>query len=383
MYCLSCWQESFVQTRVTILILYRYIASELFKSLFAVTFTLLIIIMSGRLIKYLADVADGDLAPDFLFLIMLYRLPNFLEVIVPLGLFIGILLSYGRLYVDSEVTVMSACGISRLQLLGLAMTPVMVVTVLVGLLSTVVSPAGIRAYEALLVESKASESLKAAVEGRFRLDERSGRVTYIESLNRDDDGMSGIFIAQPVDASDGSTLLSVVAADTGYFERDDASGQRYLVLEQGARYVGAPGQLDYQIASFSRYGQWLRDAQISRGRKAADGKSTGSLLGSDQLEDRAALQWRLSLALLVPIVAIMAVALSKTDHRSGRYVKMFPAFVLYMVYLVALNAGREAVASGALPEWPGLWVIHLVFLLLGFALLLGPDWLRRLRRGAR
>ncbi len=361
------------------MILYRYIASELLKSMFAVTFTLLVIIMSGRLVKYLADVASGDLAPDFLFLIMLYRLPNFLEVIVPLGMFIGILLSYGRLYVDSEIAVMNACGISRFQLLSLAALPIALVTVAVTLLSTVLSPAGIRAYEELLVESKASDGLRAAVEGRFRLDHKSGRVTYIESLNRTDDGMNGVFIAHPVDAEDKRMLMSVVTADTGVFKRDEASAQRYLLLNKGVRYVGEPGELDYQVARFERYGQWLADEQSSRGRKAADGKNTRELFGSESIEDRAALQWRFSLALLVPIVALIAVALSKTDHRSGRYVKMFPAFMLYMVYLVALNSGREALASGSLPLMPGLWLIHGLFLLLGIVLLLGPDWLRRVR----
>lgn len=362
------------------MILYRYIAAELFKSMFAVTFTLLVIIMSGRLVKYLADVAEGELAPDFLFLIMLYRLPNFLEVIVPLGMFIGILLSYGRLYVDSEVTVMSACGISRLQLLGLAATPILVLTLLVAFLSLVVSPAGIRAYENLLVQSKAAESLKAAVEGRFRLDEGSGRVTYIEELERDSTGMSGVFIAQPLETSEGRNLISLVKADTGFFETDERSGQRYLILEDGVRYVGEPGKLDYQVASFKRYGQWLQGKKPTRARKEADGKSTGELLSSDATLDRAALQWRISLAILVPIVSLLAVALSKTDHRSGRYVKMFPAFLLYMIYLVALNAGRDALVSGTLPLMPGLWIIHLVFLLFGIALLLGPDWWRRWRK---
>ena len=82
------------------------------KTVFAVTLTLLVIIMSGRFVKYLGQVTSGDFAPDVLLLVMLYRLPNFLEVVLPLGLFIGILLSYGRLYVDSEMTVMSACGMS-------------------------------------------------------------------------------------------------------------------------------------------------------------------------------------------------------------------------------------------------------------------------------
>ena len=43
--------------------------------------------MSGRFIKYLAQAASGLLDPGSLFLIMGFRLPGFLQLILPLGLF--------------------------------------------------------------------------------------------------------------------------------------------------------------------------------------------------------------------------------------------------------------------------------------------------------
>src|SRR3546814_5551804 len=67
----------------------------------------------GRFIKYLAQAASGALDPGSLFLIMGFRLPGFLQLILPLGLFLGILLAYGRLYLDSEMTVLSATGMSQ------------------------------------------------------------------------------------------------------------------------------------------------------------------------------------------------------------------------------------------------------------------------------
>ena len=98
-------------------IVFRYLTRQVIISMLAVSGILLLVFMSGRFIKYLADAAAGELAGDVLFQIMAYRFPGFLELILPLGFFIGILLAYGRMYLESEMTVLFACGVSDKQLL--------------------------------------------------------------------------------------------------------------------------------------------------------------------------------------------------------------------------------------------------------------------------
>ncbi len=364
------------------MILFRYLAREVLIAMLAVTFSLMVIIVSSRFVKYLAEVAQGDLAAEVLFQILLYRLPNFLEVIIPMGLFIGILLAYGRLYVDSEMTVMRACGFSRARLIAYTLGPALLIGVLVGWISMYVSPAGIQAYQELLQDSKSSDSLKVAVEGRFRVDRSTGQVTYIERLQREGGVMHGIFLAETQESEDGGPRLELIAAATGQFEVDKASGQRFLALDQGVRYLGRAGELDYQVVRFKRLGQWLEQEGPVSYRQEADGLPTAVLWKSSEPEHVAALQWRISLALLVPIIAVIAIAMSETDHRRGRYGKMFPAFVIYLVYLVALNAGRDALARGTLPAWPGIWWIHAIFAVLAVVLLYGPSWVRRWRAGS-
>ena len=73
------------------MIVFRYLSREVLLTLSAVSAVLLVIIMSGRFIKYLAQAASGQLDPGSLFLIMGFRLPGFLQLILPLGLFLGIL----------------------------------------------------------------------------------------------------------------------------------------------------------------------------------------------------------------------------------------------------------------------------------------------------
>ena len=75
---------------------------------------------------------------------------------------------------------------------------------------------------------------------------------------------------------------------------------------------------------------------------------------------------------MVLIVTLLAVPLSRTDPRQGRYAKVLPAVMLYFAYLVMLNGLRGALESGSVPIGVTLLPVHLLFLLIA-ALLLGWD----------
>ncbi|MDP5069389.1 MAG: LptF/LptG family permease, partial [Congregibacter sp.] len=94
-------------------------------------------------------------------------------------------------------------------------------------------------------------------------------------------------------------------------------------------------------------------------------------------EERAALHWRLSVALMVPIVALLALSLSKTNHRRGRYIKLAPALLLHLCYLFLLASIRADVAEGD-AQVSQMYLLHLAFFALAVVLLFGVDrlWLR-------
>lgn len=367
------------------MILFRYIVREIMMTLLAVTFTLVVIVISGRLVKYLAAAAAGELAPHILFSVILYRLPGFLELIMPLAFFVSVLLALGRLYVDSEMTVMSACGVSRRRLLSYTLVPAAVVAAIVAALSLVVSPFGIAKVQEVFDEAENTTGLELLVAGRFRvLDETRGRVTYVEQFDNESGEMVGVFAADRTTGSaDGQV---VVVAESGRMETETETGERYLVLNEGTRYVGQPGELAFQRTEFKEMRQWLEQRHAEPRPRKRDALPTGELLGAEALPLQATLQWRISLALLVLVSTLMAVSMARTDHRRGRYGKLFPAFLLFMVYLLLLNAAREAVAKGQLPAALGLWVVHLLFLLIGLGQVFGHDlwhgWRIR-RRNAR
>src|SRR3990167_4219270 len=75
-------------------IIFRYLARDLLATTAAVATVLLLVVMSSRFVQYLADAAEGKIDPSVIFAIMGYRMPAFLELILPLAFFLAVLLSY-------------------------------------------------------------------------------------------------------------------------------------------------------------------------------------------------------------------------------------------------------------------------------------------------
>jgi len=293
-------------------------------------------------------------------------------------LFIAILLAYGRLYMDSEMTVMSACGMRDKKLVIYTLFPALLIALVVAGLSLFISPLGMERAQTILLSQKSRSEFDLLTPTRFMATQGGSSVTYIKSFSDDRKTMNQVFMAE-MDVSDasGQPQLSVVLAEWGEQVVDD-SGQRYLRLHNGHRYSGRPGDLEYQVMSFERYSQLLLN-QPSRSERQlkADSIPTVQLWGSTVPKEIAALHWRASLPVLVLVVALLAVPLSKTNPRQGRYVQMIPAILLYIVYLVSLNAARGSVEAGG--HVLNLWAVHGLFLSIAFGLLALPGLRLRLR----
>ena len=346
-------------------------------SMLAVTFVLLLVFMSGRFIKYLAKAASGGISPDVLFAIMGYRLPGFLELILPLGFFIGILLAYGRMYLESEMTVLHACGYSNRHLLAVTLGYSCVVAVFVGSMSLFLSPLGMQKVGNLLFEQSKMTEFEMLFPGKFQSFKSGASVTYTESLSDDKKTMFNVFISEK---SKKNETLNLIYAASGTQRIDELSGERFLELHNGTRYEGHPGQLDYQVIEFESYGVRIEEKNEEQRSVKEEAISTVELWRASDLESKALLQWRISLPLLVPIVTLLAVSVSRVNPRQGRFFHLFPAMMMYVAYLGLLIVARKNLGKGNLPEWLGLWGVHLLFFSISIVLLTKDKWLVSIRR---
>lgn len=339
---------------------------EILATMGAVTGILLLVIMGNRFIRYFSDVAEGDFPAALLGSLMLFHLPGFMQLILPLAFFLGILLAYGQLYLNSEMTVLAACGVGPARILAASCVPALLVAVTVGLCSLWLTPAGLAQNERLLVEQEQRADFSMLTPGRFQsLGERTLYVERVEQGSR----MEDVFIAERDLNDRGQHLEVVTRAASGYQVNDDETGSRFLVLSDGSRIATRPGSAVAEKLEFETYAVRLEDSVASLEVEDVEIQSTAALWQSDGVESMAALQWRISLALMVPVLTMMALPLSRANPRQGRFAKLMPAIALYVAYMSLLLAAQDAVAGGQLAAVIGLWPVHGVFALIGAWLL--------------
>ncbi|WP_199243922.1 LPS export ABC transporter permease LptF [Bacterioplanes sanyensis] len=350
------------------MILFRYLARELFSSIVAVTVVLLLILMSGRLIRQLAEAAAGQVSLEIVFFTLLLRLPSFLEMVLPLALFIAILLAYGRLYADSEMTVLTATGFSHGRLLSYTMIPAGLMMAIVASLSLFASPWGAQKMESLYQKQAQLTEFELLIPGRFQSMKGGSRITYAQSLSDDKTEMQRVFIA------DGNTLL-MAGRGTQYVSEE--TGSRYLELHNGRRYDLSAGGVEMQTLEFERYGVKIADEPDERRKLRQEAIPTLALLERDDVKSQAQFQWRLSLIIMVPIVTLMALPLARVNPRQGRFARLFPAIILFMVYISLMIAMTGMIEKGRLDPLVGMWPLHACYALIALTLWWWPEIKRR------
>ena len=342
------------------MILYRYFAKEVFVTMFAVASIVLVISMGWRFSGYLNEAASGGITKDVLFLIMAYRLPGFLELILPISFFLSIMLTYGRLHVDSEMVVLEACGMSPLKLIFITLTLASGVMLVTAAISLWLKPGGESRVETLFVDQRNLTEFDTLAPGRFQNLRSGKRVTYAEQL-KDDGTLENVFINELGDSRSSKGDITTVHAKSGTTMVDN-EGNRFLVLKDGTRYSGTPGEMDYRVIEYEEYGQFIEKEKAGAGVSRRTAIPTRELIENQTPRNLSELHWRISVIIMIPIVALLAIPLSRVNPRQGRFTRLLPGMLLCFLYVVFLSSGRSALEGGRLPMAAGLWWIHGIYL---------------------
>jgi lipopolysaccharide export system permease protein len=350
-------------------ILFRYLTKEVYTTVLATVLVLLLVFLCNQFIHFLGQAAAGKLPLKAVLQLMSLQVPLLLGYLLPLALFVSILLAYGRLYVDNEMTVLFACGLSPMRLLGMTMSFSLGVMALVAFLTLWVEPkiAGFRDH--IFAEAAAASPIEKMFPGRFQTLGKGQWVVYVQSLSQDHQSMQDVFAAKlPKTPAEPWT---VVAAAGGYQWQDKSTGDQFVVLTNGHRYVGVPGQQDFQIMDYAKYGVRVQTGKADmRQQSREEYLSTFNLLKeSKDPQIQAELQWRLTMPLATLILAFMAVPLSRVKSRKGKYARLLPALLLYIVYADLIFLSQAWIQQGTISPNLGMWWVHGIMLLLALLLM--------------
>jgi lipopolysaccharide export system permease protein len=346
----------------------RYLSREVLNSLLAVVAVLMLAFISQQVVRYLSYAAMGKIPTRILLELVSFEIPYLLALLLPLAAYLGIILAYGRLYTDNEMLVMQMAGFNSRRLLRLTLWLALAVAGVVWVLMLWVNPVISAKRQQVMSSDEATLHLiETLIPGRFQVSPDGQHVMYVETISVDHQQAQNVFIAEAKKTSDPNqqNTWTLVFADEGYQMKDPQSDDPFFVTQDGYRYEGAPGQNDYKITQYKRYAVRMAQTDAATIHKEDESLSSLQLLGDYGNSKRAAeLQWRLSMGLSAILLALLAVPLSIVKPRQGRFVALFPAIVIYVIYINLLFVARRFVDQGSVSVWLGMWWVHILMLAL-------------------
>lgn len=356
-------------------ILTRYLLREAGGAWLAVTFVLLAIMLSTRFARFLAQAAAGELPRELLFKVVALSSLQYLVILIPVSLMLAIMLALGRLYKDNEIAAMTGCGVGLAGLYRPFIALGLGLSFLTAALAFQIGPWAGRTADFLAKNAARFLAFNPFEPGRFK-EVGGGRAVFYTTEMSGDGGTMGTVFAQVQEPAG----RSIVISRRGTQGSDPETGERDIKLHDGFRYLGEPGAAAWDVVRFEEF--WTRVSPpefiyISGKRKI---EATADLLGSDDPEDRAELEWRIAAPISVLILSLLAVPLAHVRPRQGRYGKLVLGILAYLVYSQLMGLGQAWIVKGQVPAEFGLWWVHVVMLSAALVLIARrQNWFARWR----
>jgi len=320
----------------------RYMIREVVQPFLAIFTALIVIFITYSLSRFLVDADAGLLQPGEVARLTLLKSIISLDVLIPLSLYLAVLTGLGRLYTDSEIYAMRAGGISEVRLLRPLMRMTLMLAIVIALLSGWARPWAYQQSYAIKAAAEASAETGRIREARFYNFGESQRTVFIEKIAENGSDLKGIFIRTRKHDD-----LQVITASKGVFSYFSRPGFHRLQLQDARVFKKVNNGTDFS-AQFGKFDLWLPAQTPQPPGYRVKSASTLALNRSADPEDRAEFQWRVSTPVSALLLALVAIPLSRSRPRQGRYAKMLMALGIYAIYFNLLDVSRSWVEQGSL-----------------------------------
>jgi len=348
-------------------ILSRYILRETVGTWLGITGALLVILLTNQIAAVLTRAAEQGFPRGVVLELVWFGTLSNLAVMLPIGLMLGVVVAFGRLYHDSEMTAVLACGVDRWRIHAPVILLAIVLSSIVAWLTLVGASAAAARVEALRASALQAGEFAPITPGRFR-SFGGGSVVFYAGAVGPDGILERVFVKR---VRDGRYEIATAARARHSVSAD--GDLQTLTLFEGERYEGLPGSSEFRIVRFTTNVIPVRVPSIAAGARDLDAVPTSTLIGSRDLALRAELHWRMAMPLMVFVLAMLAVPISRVRPRQGRYSRLWLAIVVYFVYLSMVSVAEVWMAKGVMPAALGVWWVHVVVVVPTLFLVAGPD----------
>ncbi|GAA0415144.1 LPS export ABC transporter permease LptF [Cocleimonas flava] len=370
------------------MIIQRYLVREIISTFSATLLVLMLIIVGNTFVRLLGKVSGGNLPIDALSKLVFLGSINGLIKLVPIALLIGMMLAFGRLYRDHEMSAMHSSGIGPKQFYKGIFLFVAPLTLIIAGLTLFVIPDLEKTSYNIKQEIKQRPEASGIPIGEFMHSKTGGKsiTLFVEEMDEENVVMKRFFMhlndkeetAKKTDSIEPSkntqdkktedNIEIIVSAEQALLYVDPKSGNRIVKIENGSRYDNNKSTGEFSIFNFAEHGIHIPALEVNISTDL-ETEPTLELLKLQSNESNAEIHWRLALILQAPVMALLAFPLSHTTPRQGRFGKLAFGILLYAVYANLIITGKSMIEDGRIPNWLGLWWTHLIFIALSLWLL--------------
>ncbi|MBT8048555.1 MAG: LPS export ABC transporter permease LptF [Xanthomonadales bacterium] len=322
------------------MIIDHYLRREISVPFLSVSAVLLSIFVTYSLTRFLMDADAGLLQPGEIFQLTVLKSVISLEVLLPLSLYISVLAGLGRLHSDSEIYAMRASGISEMRALRPIIGVAVLLAIFIALFSFFVRPWAYGMSYEIKARAEAASEVDRIRAARFYSFKESGRTVFVRTVSTDGEQLGEVFIRSQKDSD-----LQVITAATGKLGYQAKPDFHQLTLYDASVYRRVHDGPDV----FAQLG--LLSVWIPAGVPDPVGYKTKSsdmfaLSNASNTKDVAEFQWRFSTPVTALLLALLAIPLSRSRPRQGRYARILAALLIYAVYFNLLDVSRTWVEQG-------------------------------------
>ena len=351
------------------LTLYRYLAKELLVPFMLGTVIFTGVLLMGKMLRIAEMVVSKGINLSEVCLLILYLMPNFAILTLPMALLMAVLVAFSRLSADSEIIAVKASGISLYRLLP----PVIAVAFAAYLLTVInaawLMPKGNVAFKSLLyqaIQQRLSLNLKEQVFNSSI----PGLLIYIDRNDEKSGQLSGVLIQDERKPDNISTIF----AKQGTLEVEQESKKLHLHLTDGSIHQSSPKK-SYRNLEFKEY-----ELSIDLGNSGAAFEKNemdmslaeiraklhaGGLSNKIATEMQLEIHRRFALPFACFIFAIFAVPLGIHNRRSGKAAGFTLSILTLLFYYILQSFSKTLAEKALLAPAVAAWLPNGVFLCLG------------------
>jgi lipopolysaccharide export system permease protein len=318
----------------------------------AVFMTLFAIALTTRLIRLLGDAAGGKIPSDAVLAFIGFFALGALPVLLSLTMFIAVLLTLTRSWRDSEMVIWFTAGLPLTAWLKPVMLFALPQIAVISVLSLFISPWAALMGEQYSARIAARDDVTRVNPGVFGETGNKERVFFVESVSTEGGTVQNIFVS-----SVQQTRPGVSMSRTGHTEVA-ANGDRFIVLENGRRYEGTPGDAQYRVTEFERYAARIEAKGGEEPVLTHKTTPTLALIGAPTQKNLGELLWRVGIPISALVLVMLAIPMSFVNPRAGRSANLLFALFTYIVYSNLLSVSQARVSQGRLDFGVGWWIVH-------------------------